>query len=161
MTGTVGKQQNLCKELISYVEKDEVAYYRKASTMNYAGWHLLVALSIILSTAASLIAALTPADSLKEAWPRGFLIALPIFGAMVTAFLKSFSFHEREQNREIGRIEIERLLRKAQSGFAGAQSEDDYRKVYLELTDDLAKLSHDQHKLDVATRRGTQQSGHG
>ncbi|WP_155836395.1 hypothetical protein, partial [Burkholderia sp. AU4i] len=68
-------------------------FYRKEANANYVGWHLLVALSILLSTAVSLLAALTPADQLKEPWIRGLLIALPIVGATVTAFMRSFSFN--------------------------------------------------------------------
>lgn len=156
MHETATTQKALFEQLLHTIEYEEVPYYRNASNRNYLGWHVLVALSIILSTITSLIAALTPADELKQALPRGLLIALPIIGAMVTAFLKSFSFHEREKNREIGLINMEDLLRKAQSVFAEAKSEDDYRKGYLEISNELARLSHDQHQLDVATRRGVQ-----
>ena len=154
MNNTGKTQRDLFEQLLRTIENEEVPFYRKAANKNYVSWHSLVALSIILSTAASLIAALTPPEELKQAWTRGLLISLPIVGAMVTAFLKSFSFHERERNREIGLINMERLLRKARSVFAGAKSEDDYRNGYLELNDELAKISHDQHQLDVETRRG-------
>lgn len=148
--------QDLLRELISHIREREVPFYRKEANANYVGWHLLVALSILLSTAVSLLAALTPADQLKEPWIRGLLIALPIVGATVTAFMRSFSFNEREKNREVGLIEADRLLRRAESLFAGASTEEQYEKAYLDVTDKLAALSHDQHALDVATRKGIQ-----
>lgn len=89
--------QDLLRDLISHIGEKEVPFYRKASVANYAGWHLFVGLSIVLSASVSLIAAFTPAEQLKEPWTRGLLIALPIVGATVTAFMRSFSFHEREK----------------------------------------------------------------
>ncbi len=146
--------KELLRALISHIREKEVRFYRREAKANYFGWHLLVALSIFLSTAASLIAAVTPAENLKDPLIRGLLIVLPIVGAMVTAFLRSFSFHEREKNREVGLIEAERLLRKAESKFTSANAEEEYERVFLEVTDLLAALSHDQHALDVATRKG-------
>ena len=152
--GSAGKEENmndrkshrdLLVELIDHIRSHEVPFYRKAARANYFGWHLLIALSIVLSAAVSLIAALTHAEHLKDAF---------IIGATVTAFLQSFGFHEREKNREIGLIEAERLLRKGESIFASANTDDEYRKGYLELTDKIATLSHDQHALDVNTRKG-------
>ncbi|MDR3413330.1 MAG: hypothetical protein P4L87_20650 [Formivibrio sp.] len=148
--------QDLLRDLITHIRENEIPFYRKEANAHYAGWHVFVALSILLSTAASLIAALVPAEQLKEPLIRGLLIALPILGTTVTAFMRSFSFHEREKNREVGLIEAERLLRKVESKFANANSEEEYQKAFLEATDDLAKLSHDQHVLDVATRKGIQ-----
>jgi hypothetical protein len=40
--------------------------------------------------------------------------------------------------------------------FASASSEEQHETAYLDLTDQLAALSHDQHALDVATRKGIQ-----
>lgn len=140
--------------LIAHIRSREIPFYRKAASANYVGWHLFIALSIVLSAAVSLIAALTPAEHLKDTLVRGALIALPIIGATVTAFLHSFAFHEREKNREVGRIEAERLLRKAESIFASANTDDEFKKGYLELADSIAALSHDQHALDVNTRKG-------
>lgn len=151
-----GTHQFLLEELIGNIENFEIPYYRRTAKSHYSGWHLLVALSILLSAATSLIAALLPPDQLKEVVPRGLLIALPIVGVAVNAFLKSFSFHEREHNREIGRIEVELLHRRALSLQASANGEDDFRKAFLEVSEDLAKLSHDQHERDVSTRRGVQ-----
>ncbi|ERJ38803.1 hypothetical protein L810_7020 [Burkholderia sp. AU4i] len=65
-------------------------------------------------------------------------------------------FNEREKNREVGLIEAERLLRRAESLFVGASTEEQYETAYLDVTDKLAALSHDQHALDVATRKGIQ-----
>lgn len=146
--------RDLLVELIGHIRSHEVPFYRKAARANYVGWHLLIALSIVLSAAVSLIAALTPPEHLKDAYIRGALIAIPIIGATVTAFLQSFGFHEREKNREVGLIEAERLLRKGESIFASANTDGEYRKGYLELTDKIATLSHDQHALDVNTRKG-------
>ncbi len=149
-------QKDLLQELISHIRDKEVPFYRREAKANYAGWHVLVVLSIALSAGASLIAALTPAARLQETMIRGALIGLPIGGAMITALLRTLNFHERERNREVGLIEAERLLRIANSKFAGASNEEQYEKAFLEVTDLLAKLSHDQHALDVATRKGIQ-----
>lgn len=48
---------------------------------------------------------------------------------------------ERERKRENGRINMELLLSKARCVFAGAESDDDYRKGYIEISDELAKIS--------------------
>jgi hypothetical protein len=148
--------EDLLRELITHLREKEVPFYRRHANANYFGWHALVALSIVLSASVSLIAALTPAEQLKEPVVRALLIALPIIGATVTAFMRSFSFHEREKNREIGLIEAERLLRRAEGMFASATNEQEYGRVYQEVIDKLAALCHDQHALDVATRKGVQ-----
>lgn len=148
--------QDLLRELISQIREKEVPFYRKQANANYVGWYFFVALSIVLSASASLLAALTPADQLQNPWIRGLLIGLPIIGTTVSTFLRSFSFNEREKNREIGFIEAERLLRLAESRFASANTEEDYKLGFLEVTHKLATLSHDQHVLDVATRKGIQ-----
>lgn len=153
---TKKSHQELLQELITHLRETEVPFYRKEAAVNYFGWHTLVALSIVLSTAASLIAALTPIEQLKEPLIRGLLIALPIFGAAITAFMRSFSFHDRERNRELGAIEVERLLRRAECRLASANTEEQMERAFLELSDQLAELSRDQHALDVATRKGVQ-----
>jgi len=152
--------EQLLKSLLDDIEKD-VAFYRQDSKANYFGWHVLMAASILLSGASSLIAALLPPEDLKEPMWRGLLITLPIVGTVAAAFLKTFNFHERERNREVGLIEAERLLRTARSKFASAANEDDFKKAFLETTGELARLSHDQHKLDVATRLGIGQTASG
>ncbi|CAE6697349.1 hypothetical protein [Paraburkholderia domus] len=148
--------EDLIRDLISQIREREIPFYSLAAKANNIGWYTFALLSIVLSAAASLIAALTPAEQLKDPIIRGLLITLPIIGATVTAVMRSFNFHERERNREIGLIEAERLLRKAESMFASATTEPEYKEAYLELTDKLAALSHDQHALDVATRKGVQ-----
>jgi len=152
----VTTHKELLEQLIDRIRDEEVPFYRKGASANYVSWHLLVGISIVISAASSLIAALTPADNLKDVWIRGLLISLPIVGATVTAFLRSFSFHERESNREIGLIEAERLLRRAENMMASASTSEQYSDAYLKLSDLLAKLSHDQHARDVATRKGIQ-----
>ncbi|MEW6347094.1 MAG: hypothetical protein RXR20_00815 [Paraburkholderia sp.] len=148
--------EDLLQELVLQIRNKEIPFYRAAATANYIGWHTFILLSIVLSAAVSLIAALTPADQLKDAAIRALLIALPIIGATLTAIMRSFSFHEKEKNRELGLIEAERLLRTAESKFASASTESEYKEAYLEISDLLAALSRDQHALDVATRKGGQ-----
>jgi hypothetical protein len=143
----------LLEELIRAVQRD-IAYYGRWSGFNYGLWHWLSAITILLAGASSLIAALVPADELKQALWRGLLISLPIVGAVISAFLKTFNFHDKEKNLEIGLIEAERLLRNLKSQQASATSEAEYRDAYVKGTEALAKLSLSQHRLDVAARKG-------
>lgn len=153
--------QKLLDELIGDLESKEVKYYRRDSSANYVAWHLLTALSILLGAASSLVAGIVPLENLKDPWPHGLLVALPIVGAVAATFLRAFSFKERERNRELGLIEAERQLRLAKSKRAAATTEAEFKDAYLQVVEDLAKLSRDQHLLDVATRRDEAQTGSG
>jgi hypothetical protein len=151
--------KDLLEDLIDQIADKEVPFYRCSAQANYIGWHVLVVLTIMISAAAALIAALAPEDKLKEPLIRGFLIGLPLVGSALTTFLRTLNLHARERNREIGLIEAERLLRTARSLLASAATDEEYKSAFLTISDKLASLSHDQHALDVATRRGTQERG--
>lgn len=148
---------NPCRALLTLyidrLEQKELSWYETASARQYVLWHIFTLISLGATLATSIVAALMQKEFFGE-YGRLLLVVLPLIGTVATAVLSQFRFHELEDLRERGMIEMEDIVLYARGQLAAAPDELACQTAFEETRRRVKNLSLSQHRADTELRAG-------
>lgn len=142
----IDKRMDNRESLLTFFEKiheDYEVWYAKACRKNYRIWYSLQLTSLLSGFFTSIFIAFQTQHNWSPTI-KIFCVIIPLIGSLAATIILQFKIFETWKLREEGRISFQNLVNYGNSEILKCKTEEDYQKLFEEVTLLINKIENEQ-----------------